>query len=221
MSSGVRLIVLGKQGAGKGTQCVRLSHRYAIPHISTGDMLRAAVRNQTALGKVAGPLMDAGSLLGDDLIMSIVSERLSEPDAATRGFILDGVPRTVTQAELLEEKIGVDGIDCVINLDVPTDDVLQRLVSRRVCGDCGAIYSTNQPPAVNWTCDNCGGQVVQRNDDTAEAILKRLAAYEAETLPLVGFYQSRGKVVTIDGSRSADHVFEATVAAIKAATAKS
>ncbi len=164
--------------------------------------------------------MDAGSLLGDDLIMSIVSERLSEPDAATRGFILDGVPRTVTQAELLEEKIGVDGIDCVINLDVPTDDVLQRLVSRRVCGDCGAIYSTNQPPAVNWTCDNCGGQVVQRNDDTAEAILKRLAAYEAETLPLVGFYQSRGKVVTIDGSRSADHVFEATVAAIKAATAK-
>ena len=220
MSSGVRLIVLGKQGAGKGTQCVRLSHRYAIPHISTGDMLRAAVRNQTALGKVAGPLMDAGSLLGDDLIMSIVSERLSEPDAATRGFILDGVPRTVTQAELLEEKIGVDGIDCVINLDVPTDAVLQRLVSRRVCGDCGAIYSTNQPPAVNWTCDNCGGQVVQRNDDTAEAILKRLAAYEAETLPLVGFYQSRGKVVTIDGSRSADHGFEATVAAIKAATAK-
>jgi adenylate kinase len=221
MSSGVRLIVLGKQGAGKGTQCVRLSHRYAIPHISTGDMLRAAVRNQTELGKIAGPLMDAGTLLGDDLIMSIVSERLAEPDAATRGFILDGVPRTVIQAELLEDKIGADGIDCVVNLDVPTEDVLQRLVSRRVCDDCGGIYSTNQPPAVNWTCDNCGGQVIQRKDDTAEAILKRLAAYEAETLPLVGFYQERAKLVTIDGSQSADQVFGATVAAIKAATKKS
>jgi adenylate kinase len=217
MTSGVRLIVLGKQGAGKGTQCVRLSQRYAIPHISTGDMLRAAVRNQTELGKIAGPLMDAGSLLGDDLIMSIVSERLGEADAATRGFILDGVPRTVVQAELLEEKIGLDGIDLVLDLDVATDLVLQRLVSRRVCEHCGAIYSTATPPSVNWTCDTCGGPVVQRKDDTAEAIMKRLAAYEAETLPLVDFYKSRNKLVTIDGAQDPDVVFAACTAAIEAA----
>jgi len=214
MAAGVRLVVLGKQGAGKGTQCVRLSHRYAVPHISTGDMLRAAVRNKTPLGEQAKVLMDGGSLLPDELVMSIVAERLAERDARTRGFLLDGFPRTVGQAEMLEEELGEHGLDCVINLEVPTELVMNRLVTRRVCEDCGAIYSLSQPPTQPWTCDVCGGSVIQRPDDTADAIMVRLSAYEKETRPLIDFYAERGLLETIDGSQDPDTVFSATVSVI-------
>ena len=156
MAAGVRLVVLGKQGAGKGTQCVRLSHRYAVPHISTGDMLRAAVRAQTPLGIEAESLMSTGELLPDELITRMVDERLTERDATTRGFILDGYPRTVVQATMLEEIVAARPLHCVVNLDVPTDLVLQRLVSRRTCVDCGSIYSTSEPPVQRWLCDVCG-----------------------------------------------------------------
>ena len=216
MAAGVRLVVLGKQGAGKGTQCVRLSHRYAVPHISTGDMLRAAVRAQTPLGIEASSLMTTGELLPDELIIRMVSERLSERDARSRGFVLDGFPRTVMQAEMLEEILNeTHKLHCVVNLEVPTDEVLQRLVSRRTCVDCGGIYSTASPPIQGWTCDTCGGEVIQRPDDTAEAIMTRLQAYERETLPLIDFYSSRGLLETIDGSKEPDDVLRATVDAVE------
>jgi adenylate kinase len=215
MSAGVRLVVLGKQGAGKGTQCERLSHRYAIPHISTGDMLRAAVRNRTALGLKAAEFMDSGELLPDELIVEMVAERLAERDAGTRGFALDGFPRTVHQAEMLEELLDGRPLHCVIDLEVSTDLVLSRLVSRRVCQDCGAIYALSAPPALGWTCDNCGGEVIQRADDTAEAIMTRLQAYERETKPLIEFYRSTGLLETIDATATPDEVLSATVAAIE------
>jgi len=215
MSAGVRLVVLGKQGAGKGTQCERLSHRYAIPHISTGDMLRAAVRAKTDLGVKAAALMDTGELLPDELIIEMVAERLAERDAATRGFALDGFPRTVAQAEMLETLLDGRPLHCVIDLEVPTDLVLPRLVSRRVCQDCGAIYSLSARPGLGWTCDNCGGEVVLRADDTAEAIMIRLQAYERETKPLIEFYRGLGLLEIVDATATPDEVLRSTVTAIE------
>ena len=197
MAAGVRLVVLGKQGAGKGTQCVRLSHHYAIPHISTGDMLRAAVRAKTELGVVAAQLMESGELLPDELIIGMVAERLAQRDAATRGFALDGFPRTVVQAEMLSSLLDGKPLHCVINLEVPTEQVLARLVSRRVCQDCGAIYSVSAPPALQWVCDNCGG------------------AYERETKPLIEYYEGQGLLETIDATASPDEVLNATIEAIE------
>ena len=147
MVPGARLVVLGKQGAGKGTQCVRLSHHYVVPHVSTGDMLRAAVKQGTALGQKAKDHMDRGELLGDDLIMEMVAERLGESDVRARGFILDGCPRTVDQAERLAAILAPDDLDLAIDIEVPTGQVLRRLAARRVCIDCGANYSLSSPPA--------------------------------------------------------------------------
>ena len=141
MIPGARLIVLGKQGAGKGTQCVRLSHHYVIPHISTGDMLRAAVKRKTSLGVQAQRYMDAGELVPDEILLQMVSDRLDQDDTKERGFVLDGFPRTVPQAEALDEILEPAGIDMVVNLVVSTQIVLRRLASRRVCMDCGANYS--------------------------------------------------------------------------------
>jgi adenylate kinase len=215
MAAGVRLVVLGKQGAGKGTQCERLSHRYAIPHISTGDMLRAAVRARTPIGLKAAAYMDTGELLPDELIVEMVAQRLKERDAATRGFALDGFPRTAAQAEMLEAMLDGRPLHCVIDLEVPTDVVLSRLVSRRVCQDCGAIYALSSPPSMGWLCDNCGGDVVLRPDDTAEAIMVRLQAYDRETKPLIEFYRGRGLLETIDATATPDEVLRATVEAIE------
>jgi adenylate kinase len=215
MAAGVRLVVLGKQGAGKGTQCERLSHRYAIPHISTGDMLRAAVRARSPLGVKAASLMDAGELLPDELIIEVVAERLNERDTSMRGFALDGFPRTVLQAQMLETMLEGRPLHCVIDLEVTTDLVISRLVSRRVCQDCGAIYSLAAPPSTRWLCDTCGGDVVQRPDDTAEAIMVRLQAYERETKPLIEFYRGRGLLETIDATASPDEVLRATVEVIE------
>jgi len=215
MAAGVRLVVLGKQGAGKGTQCERLSHRYAIPHISTGDMLRAAVRARTELGIKAAALMRTGELLPDELITSMVAERLSERDASSRGFALDGYPRTVNQAKLLDVILDGRPLHCVIDLEVPTDLVLSRLVSRRVCQDCGSIYSLSAPPIQGWVCDHCGGDVVQRPDDTADAIMVRLQAYERETMPLIDFYAERGLLEIIDATALPDDVLRSTVDAIE------
>lgn len=214
MVPGVRLVVLGKQGAGKGTQCVRLSHHYAVPHVSTGDMLRAHTKGRTSIGTRAKELMDAGELLPDDLIMEMVGERLAERDIRARGFILDGCPRTISQAEALEKLVRPDQLDLVINLDVPTAQVLRRLASRRTCVDCGANYSLSARPTVNWTCDICGGEVVQREDDTEEAIGRRLELYERQTAPLVEWYVARDLLVTINGSGSPDTVTTRCVRAV-------
>lgn len=214
MVPGARLIVLGKQGAGKGTQCVRLSHHYVIPHISTGDMLRAAVKMQTPLGVEAKRYMDDGELVPDELLLGLVDERLAQDDTIGRGFVLDGFPRTVAQAEALDRLLAPLELDVVIDLEVPRELVLTRLASRRVCVDCGANYSTSAPPKVDWICDVCGGEVVQRPDDTEAAIKRRLDLYETETAPLVRWYETSERLVTVDGTGTPDEVTERLVRAI-------
>jgi adenylate kinase len=203
---GVRLVMLGRQGAGKGTQCVRLSRHFVVPHISTGDMLRAAVKEGTEFGVKAKETMDRGELVSDDIMRGVVEERLSKHDTTNRGYILDGFPRTVPQAEALAEITTHKPLDLVVDLQVPVDVVLERLAARRVCVDCGANYSTDRPPRYGWVCDNCGGEVVQRADDTPDAIQKRLDLYERETSPLIAWYAERDLLAVVDGLGSADEV---------------
>jgi adenylate kinase len=217
MIPGARLVMLGRQGAGKGTQCTRLSRHFVVPHISTGDMLRAAVKEGTEFGRKAQEYMSAGELLPDDVIIGIVEERLLKDDTRNRGYILDGFPRTEEQAESLAEITADQPLDMVVDLDVPTEVVLKRLASRRVCVDCGANYSTETPPKLNWTCDHCGGDVVQRADDTEDAIRRRLDLYEEETAPLVGWYRERGLLMVVDGDGDADEVTARLVRAIERA----
>ncbi len=216
MVPGARLIVLGKQGAGKGTQCVRLSHHYAIPHIATGDMLRAAAKSRTVLGLEARLYLDAGDLIPDEIVLKMVAARLDQDDTRARGFVLDGFPRTITQADGLDELLKPAELDLAISLVVPTEMVLERLVSRRVCEDCGAIYSTSVPPKLDWTCDVCGGEVYQREDDTAEAIKHRLDLYDLSTAPLVTRYAKDGKLVEVPGVGSPDEVTNSLVAVVDA-----
>jgi len=212
---GVRLVVLGKQGAGKGTQCVRLSHHYVVPHISTGDMLRAAVKTGSSLGMKVKEAMDHGELLGDDIIMEMVSERLGEPDAKARGFILDGCPRTTRQAEALAALVAPGALDITVDIEVPTAQAIRRLAGRRVCSDCGANYSVSSPPKVNWLCDICGGEVIQREDDTDEAIHRRLELYERQTEPLIDWYESRHQIAKVNGVGSPDAVLRRIIRAVE------
>lgn len=216
MNSGVRLVVLGRQGAGKGTQCARLARHYMVPHVATGDMLRDAVKENTALGRRAAEVMAAGALVPDDLMVDLVERRLSDEDTTRRGYVLDGFPRTVAQAEALARITAAHPLDLVIDLTVPTDIVLARLAGRRVCVDCGANYSVAAPPRDDWRCDNCGGEVVQREDDTPPAIRKRLDEYEQKTAPLVAWYRDRDLLEVVDGQGSLDEVTERIVAAIEA-----
>lgn len=208
-------MVLGKQGAGKGTQCVRLSHHYVVPHVSTGDMLRAAVKQGTPLGMKAKDQMDRGELLGDDLIMDMVADRLGESDVRARGFVLDGCPRTVVQAEKLAEILAPFDLDVVVDIEIHTTQVLRRLAARRVCSDCGANYSLSAPPRINWTCDICSGEVVQREDDTEEAITRRLELYEIQTAPLVEWYEVRGQLARVAGTGTPDTVTRRIVRVIE------
>jgi adenylate kinase len=203
---GTRLVILGKQGAGKGTQCVRLARHYVVPHISTGEMLRAAVRAGSEFGRMAQEYMDAGELVPDEVMVGLVKERLDYDDTMLRGFILDGFPRTVFQAEELAAILAPQGVDLAIYLDISTEVVLERLASRRVCNVCGANYSVDSPPKMNWTCDHCGGEVVQREDDTEAAIRRRLDLYEKETHPLIDWYRERDLLETIDGVGHPDEV---------------
>ena len=207
MIPGARLVILGRQGAGKGTQCVRLSRHYVVPHISTGDMLRAAVREGTELGNMAKEVMDAGGLVGDDIMIGIVRERLAKADADTRGYILDGFPRTVAQAEALDMITAAKPIHVAIDLDVPREIVLERLSSRRVCRDCGTNYTATGTEPSPWICDVCGGDVQQRADDTPEAVNRRLDLYESQTSPLIEYYASRGALSVINGVGQPEHVF--------------
>lgn len=208
MPARLNLVVLGKQGAGKGTQCKRLSELYGIPHVSTGDILRAAVKAKSPLGLRVAAILDAGTLVSDDLVNELVKERLSQSDAQA-GVLLDGYPRTHDQAEALEEMLGDGGVKLCINLEVPVELVTQRLSSRRVCQECGNIYKDTDIEAISGTCSNCGGDVIQRNDDKPEAIKKRLEAYEKDTEPLLAFYQKRGVLVVVDGDQSLDDVTKA------------
>ena len=208
--------MLGRQGAGKGTQAVRLGQHFVVPHISTGDMLRAAVASGTEFGLRARSVMDDGGLVSDEIMVGIVDERLNESDTTKRGYILDGFPRTEAQALALE-KITVDRpLDVVLNLEVPEDVVLERITKRRVCKTCGQIYSVDSPPKNGWICDVDGGEVVQRDDDTEDAVRTRLDLYAAETLPLVSVYEERALLSEVDGLGIPDQVFARLLAAVAA-----
>ena len=194
---------------------MRLSHHYVVPHVSTGDMLRAAVKQNTPIGQKAKDLMDRGELLGDDLIMDMVAERLGESDVRARGFVLDGCPRTVAQAVQLAEVLAPYDLDLAIDIEIHTGQVLRRLAARRVCVDCGANYSTSSPPLINWTCDVCGGEVIQREDDTEEAISRRLELYERQTEPLIEWYRGNGLLEIVTGTGTPDAVTRRMVKVIE------
>ena len=212
MNPGARIVVLGKQGAGKGTQAVRLSRHYVVPHVATGDTFRAAVRSGSEFGQKAKQYLDAGDLVPDEVVIGMVKERLTRDDTTHRGFILDGFPRTVGQADALMQILVPRTLDVVINLEIITSEVLGRLASRRVCSDCGANYSVaDNPPRVPGICDVCGGDVVQRDDDTELAIRRRLELYERETAPLIAWFESRGLLSTVAGSGTPDEVTERLV----------
>jgi adenylate kinase len=178
-------------------------------------MLRAAVKQGTAIGQKAKDQMDRGELLGDDLIMDMVAERLGESDVRARGFVLDGCPRTVSQAERLAAVLAPFDLDLVIDIEIHTSQVLRRLAARRVCVDCGANYSLSSPPLINWTCDVCGGEVIQRQDDTEEAISRRLELYEIQTAPLIEWYRSRDQLDSVPGTGSPDAVTRRIVKVIE------
>ncbi len=214
MSVGVRMVILGKQGAGKGTQCVQLSRHYVVPHISTGDIFRAAMKQGTAMGQLARTYVDAGNLVPDEVVIGIVAERLTEKDARGRGFILDGFPRTVHQARALTKLLLPQSLDVVVDLAVDTALVLDRLASRRVCSSCGENYSVQKPPKMGWVCEHCGGDVVQRDDDKPEAIRTRLDHYESQTAPLIDHYRGEGLLHQVDGSAAMNDVFNNIVEAI-------
>ncbi|MGH9040102.1 MAG: adenylate kinase [Acidimicrobiia bacterium] len=208
MAAGSRYLLLGRQGAGKGTQASRLAAYLHVPHISTGDMFRAAVRNGTEMGLQAKAFMERGELVPDDVVIGVVAERLAEDDAINAGFVLDGFPRTKGQAEELERVLYPDGLDAAIDIEVPTPEVLRRLSGRRVCTNCGATYHVDYPPSEDWRCDNDDGEVVQRDDDTEEAITRRLDLYEAETGPLLEYYGEVGLLTRVDGTGTVDEVFD-------------
>ena len=207
----MKLILLGAPGAGKGTQAEILCKKLGIPTISTGNILRAAIKDGTPTGQKAKSYIDAGALVPDEVIIGIVNERLAQPDCQN-GYILDGVPRTIAQAEALE-KAGI-GFDAVVSIEISEEEILNRMSGRRVCGACGSSYNVVAiPPRVEGICDNCGGKLIQRKDDTPETVRERLKVYHMETEPLVDFYRQRGLLRPV---RSAD-TKEATTQAILAA----
>src|SRR5690606_5670949 len=207
---------MGLPGAGKGTQAEMIKAKYNIPHISTGDMFRQAIKEGTELGKKAKAYMDEGALVPDEVAHGIVEERLAKSDC-DNGFLLDGFPRTIPQAEALEaitKKLNKQ-IDYVIQVDVPAEKLIERLTGRRVCPSCGATYHViNKPPKTEGVCDNCGTELVQRDDDKEETVQKRLEVNIEQTQPLLDFYKEKGVLVTVDGDQPIDKVFEDIVAAI-------
>jgi adenylate kinase len=204
----MRTVLLGAPGSGKGTQGVVLSKKFNIPQISTGDLLRAAVKAGSELGKQAKSAMDAGALVSDDIVIGLIRERLSQDDAQN-GYILDGFPRNIPQAEALDAMLADLGqpLQGVVLLDVPFEELMQRLTGRRTCKDCGAIYNIHlSPPKTEGHCDRCGGELFQREDDNEETIANRLKVYEEQTAPLVGYYQKQSKLHTIAGTGDIDNI---------------
>lgn len=205
----MKIVFMGPPGAGKGTQAEKIIENYQIPHISTGDMFRKAIKDQTELGMEAKRYMDQGALVPDHVTIGIVKDRLSESDCKS-GFLLDGFPRTVDQAKALDEILtSLDSkIDYVINIDVDLDILKERLTGRRICRSCGATYHMIfNPPAVAGTCDKCGGELYQRKDDNEETVGNRLDVYVSLTKPLLDYYSLAGNLVNINGQQSIDLVF--------------
>jgi len=205
----MRLILLGPPGAGKGTQAQRIVETYGIPQLSTGDMLRAAVVQQTEVGKRAKAVMDAGKLVSDEIVNAIVSERIDQPDCAG-GFILDGFPRTLVQADATESILSAKGLDLSVVIELRVDDevLVDRVAGRYTCANCGAGYhDTNLKPKVEGVCDKCGStQFKRRADDNPETVRTRLQSYYKDTSPLIGYYYAKGKLKTVDGMADIDKV---------------
>lgn len=215
----MRLVLLGPPGAGKGTQATAIAEAFTIPAISTGDLFRKNVGEQTELGKLAKQYMDKGDLVPDEVTLGMVWDRLSGADAR-EGFLLDGFPRTVPQAEQLESGLnerGGLGLNAALNLDVPNDEVIRRLSGRRTCSKCGHIWHVEfNPPRAAGVCDVCGGELVQRDDDKPDTVLRRLEVYRQSTQPLIGFYGKRGFLIEIDATGPPREVRERAIEALRA-----
>lgn len=205
----MQLLIMGAPGAGKGTQAVKIVKKFNIPQISTGDMFRAAIKDGTDLGKRAKSFMDDGKLVPDEVTIGIVRERLSKSDCAN-GFILDGFPRTTAQADALKKILDDLGtkLTCVLNIHVPAEALIERAIGRRICRNCGATYHVKFNPPKSDVCDECGGELYQRADDTAETMQNRLSVYEKNTRPLIDYYKAAGIYAEIDGTQSIDKVTE-------------
>ena len=207
----MNVVLLGPPGAGKGTQATRIVEKYGVPHISTGDIFRANIKAGTELGKRAQEYMNRGELVPDELVVEIATDRLAADDCK-EGFLLDGFPRTVFQAEKLDEFLASKGrkIEHVLNIEVGRDDLMARLTGRRVCKSCGASFHVvNIPPKQEGICDNCGAELVQRADDNEETASNRIEVYNRETKPLIDYYEKAGNIVNIDGGKAAEEVFAA------------
>lgn len=206
----MRIILLGPPGAGKGTQAKLISEKFDIPHISTGDIFRKNISEKTPLGVKAKEYMDKGLLVPDELTIDIVNDRLTKDDCK-KGFLLDGFPRTVKQAEALEDFLSGrnESIDTALLIEVPSEFILDRMTGRRVCPSCGASYHIKfNPPKVDGICDLCGSKIIQRKDDTAETVKERIDVYEKQTQPLVDFYRAKDQLFVVDGTQLIDTVFE-------------
>lgn len=205
----MNLILLGPPGAGKGTQAAKIIEKYNIPHISTGDIFRKNISEGTRLGKKAKEYMDKGELVPDSLVIEIATDRLTEDDCKN-GFLLDGFPRTVEQAVALDAFLGEHGkkIDHVLDIDVPKEELMTRLIGRRVCKNCGATYHvTNMPPKTEGICDKCGGELMQRADDTESTVENRIEVYNKQTKPLLNYYDKLGNIAHLDGSIGLEKLF--------------
>lgn len=213
----LRLVLLGPPGAGKGTQASAITKKYNIPHISTGDIFRLNIKEGTDLGKKAKEYMDKGLLVPDDIVVSIVKDRLTKDDCKD-GFLLDGFPRTVNQADALDielEKMGFK-LDKVINIDVEKDELINRAIGRRICKKCGATYHVEfNPPKQSGKCDVCGEGLYQRDDDTEETVSRRIEVYLKETKPLIDYYTKKGIILNIDGKQSIEKVYEDIVKSLE------
>lgn len=205
----LRAVLLGPPGAGKGTQAAKLIEKYNVPHISTGDIFRKNIKENTALGEKVQEYLNSGKLVPDELVVDLVTDRLSADDCKT-GFLLDGFPRTIVQAEKLDEYLEANDkkMNIVINLIVPKQTLIERLTGRRVCKSCGASYHvTNIPPKKDGVCDKCGGELMQRADDNLETVENRINVYEEQTAPLVDYYKKSGVLSDFDGEKPLDEVF--------------
>jgi adenylate kinase len=221
LADGARVVLLGPPGAGKGTQAKLLEEKFAAPQISTGDILRKAVAEQSDLGKRASEYVRRGELVPDQLIIDLVAERLKEKDCE-KGFVLDGFPRTIAQAQSLEailEKMGL-ALNCVLSVQVPHNLIVERLSGRRTCKGCGALYHVVfDPPKAAGTCNRCGGELFQRDDDLVETISNRLKIYDNQTAPLVSYYRERGLLKSIDGVGKVEDIGKRMIEALGVVTA--
>lgn len=205
----VKIVLLGPPGAGKGTQAKSISNKYSIPHISTGDIFRKNISENTPLGIEAKSYMDNGQLVPDEVTINMVKDRLQQEDCK-QGYLLDGFPRTVSQAEALQDFLDSrnESLDTALLIEVPRDFILERMTGRRVCPSCGASYHIKFNPAANGKCELCGSDVVQRKDDTEETVKERLDVYEKQTQPLIDFYKDKNLLSTVDGTQAINKVFE-------------